>query len=373
MANGHFDMKDSTAGDYDIPAGQEICKDFVRNVCNRGNKCKFFHPPNDGAESRPKPQEFEFCHDYQNRGCRRENCRFVHCSREDEEAFKRFGRVSDCLARAILISGQGSAENINGVPICKDFLVGKCDRGRRCRYWHIDPEADSHGIMRDRCEVGRMYDDYSRAGCLSPYYSRAGMFGYGGGPPGKRCRPDEPDLVGMASVEFSRGPSPSSYVALSDENSSLRHQVEMLKKQVADLTAANEVLLEQNARLRTSKHLGAIQAAPTDVSIAASIAAAATNLLTSTAPTAQQAVSQAAQLGPDTLAAVAVSLAQQSMVARQNLGLTAATCAPPHLPLVSYPTTYARADTSKLCFRDNKCCILLLVFDLGTYYMAGGR
>lgn len=24
----------------------DICRDFLRNVCTRGNKCKFFHPKN---------------------------------------------------------------------------------------------------------------------------------------------------------------------------------------------------------------------------------------------------------------------------------------------------------------------------------------
>ena len=46
---------------------------------------------------------------------------------------------------------------------------------------------------------------------------------------------------------------PLSYQLLDEENNMLRRKVEEMKKQVADLTAANEVLLEQNARYRVSK------------------------------------------------------------------------------------------------------------------------
>lgn len=40
------------------------------------------------------------------------------------------------MARAIYISTR--SENINGVPVCKEFLNnGICERDSRCRYWHI--------------------------------------------------------------------------------------------------------------------------------------------------------------------------------------------------------------------------------------------
>lgn len=73
----------------------------------------------------------------------------------------------------------------------------------------------------------------------------------------RRMDPDYP-LDGFRTFEnryppLSPNSKPLSYQLLEDENSLLRKKVEELKKQVADLTATNEVLLEQNARYRVSK------------------------------------------------------------------------------------------------------------------------
>lgn len=35
--------------------------------------------------------EKTFCHDYQNSTCRRPACKFLHCTREEEEIFRRTG------------------------------------------------------------------------------------------------------------------------------------------------------------------------------------------------------------------------------------------------------------------------------------------
>jgi hypothetical protein len=63
----------------------KVCRDFLRNVCHRGNKCRFRHPDGNELESlgsnRP---ESMFCHDYQNRACSRSNCKFIHCTREEQ-------------------------------------------------------------------------------------------------------------------------------------------------------------------------------------------------------------------------------------------------------------------------------------------------
>ncbi len=130
-----------------------VCRDFMRNVCSRGNKCKFRHPPQppqppsstlgqsnaaavaDSASAEatqdqyvqqhqadkigawvttsssslappatsssspcvPAPPSSElqdsivFCHDFQNLTCHRGNCRFLHCSRQEEEEFRGSG------------------------------------------------------------------------------------------------------------------------------------------------------------------------------------------------------------------------------------------------------------------------------------------
>lgn len=44
-----------------------ICRDFLNKVCNRGTRCKFYHPPgSEGSKPNEKEQEdFNFCIDYQ--------------------------------------------------------------------------------------------------------------------------------------------------------------------------------------------------------------------------------------------------------------------------------------------------------------------
>ena len=67
-----------------------MCRDYLRNVCKRGKKCKFFHP--DGMPPKTTT-ELIFCHDFQNKECSRQRCKFIHCSREEEEHFRLTGEL----------------------------------------------------------------------------------------------------------------------------------------------------------------------------------------------------------------------------------------------------------------------------------------
>ncbi|CAG7727988.1 unnamed protein product, partial [Allacma fusca] len=69
---------------------EKLCRDFVRNVCNRGKSCKFIHPENVKIRTDPI-----FCHDYQQNKCFRSTCKFIHCTREDEEHFKQTGELPE--------------------------------------------------------------------------------------------------------------------------------------------------------------------------------------------------------------------------------------------------------------------------------------
>ena len=69
---------------------KEMCRDYLRNVCKRGKKCKFFHP--DGMPPKTTT-ELIFCHDFQNKECSRQRCKFIHCSREEEEHFRLTGEL----------------------------------------------------------------------------------------------------------------------------------------------------------------------------------------------------------------------------------------------------------------------------------------
>jgi hypothetical protein len=62
--------------------------DYLRNVCKRGRRCKYRHPNPDEARNLGRKQDITICHDFQNTGCRRQNCKFLHITRELESASK---------------------------------------------------------------------------------------------------------------------------------------------------------------------------------------------------------------------------------------------------------------------------------------------
>ena len=45
------------------PESREECRDFKRNVCNKGDKCKYYHPPRDINSIFERNS---VCHDFQN-------------------------------------------------------------------------------------------------------------------------------------------------------------------------------------------------------------------------------------------------------------------------------------------------------------------
>jgi hypothetical protein len=43
---------------------QDVCRDFLNNVCDRGSRCKFFHPSHVKHQT-ADVEEYTFCKDYQ--------------------------------------------------------------------------------------------------------------------------------------------------------------------------------------------------------------------------------------------------------------------------------------------------------------------
>ncbi|GMR44173.1 hypothetical protein PMAYCL1PPCAC_14368 [Pristionchus mayeri] len=130
----------------------DICRDFLKNICNRGNRCKFYHP-SDSPAANEKDQEVHFCIDFQNRGCHRDNCRFVHVPREEADRYKATKEFNLLLARAV--AAVSTSDTINGIPVCKEFQTGKCSRGvNRCRYWHVNMEEERERRRRGLPPLG---------------------------------------------------------------------------------------------------------------------------------------------------------------------------------------------------------------------------
>lgn len=75
----------------------EICRDYLRGTCTRGSKCKYSHVSSGDASlaglSFRTDKPIEFCHDFQNGRCNRPTCKYIHCSKEEEEEFRRSGKL----------------------------------------------------------------------------------------------------------------------------------------------------------------------------------------------------------------------------------------------------------------------------------------
>ncbi|XP_064613544.1 zinc finger CCCH domain-containing protein 10-like [Liolophura sinensis] len=229
--------------------GDDICRDYLRNVCKRGKRCKYRHPDSSEAKELGRRQEYTFCHDFQNTGCRRANCKFLHCTREEEDHHKQTGQLPVRLQQAAALGIGVTPKELpllrGEVPICKDYLNGECKRGAKCKFRHVSGveyefevrKSDHTPLSRTRTQ-SKLYDPYEDE------FERFERFEYEHTPLKRR----------RSEFEYeSRYSRPLSYQLLEDENTMLRRKVDELKKQVADLTATNEVLLEQNARYRVSK------------------------------------------------------------------------------------------------------------------------
>ncbi|XP_061076220.1 zinc finger CCCH domain-containing protein 10 [Conger conger] len=335
-----------------------VCRDFLRNVCKRGKRCRFRHPDfNEVPDLGVQKNEFIFCHDHQNRECSRVNCRFVHGSKEDEDYYKKTGelplRLRGKVAAGLGLSPTDLPLSRGEVPICRDFLKGECQRGNKCKFRHVRKDYD-YEYEPARVGVGGGLGQGgggmasiggSGVGCGGVGGSMSGLVGGGGGgnmmglgmgcpslggcrdqgmmggggvggvglggclsmgPPGPRrfdrgpCGVYDPLFEGglfetgpleapvdHAALQLKRRrleglrladggggghyelgvqtalpPRPLEYRFLEEENALLRKRVEELKKQVSNLIATNEVLLDQNAQFRSQAKVMTLSSTP---------------------------------------------------------------------------------------------------------------
>ncbi|XP_053724247.1 zinc finger CCCH domain-containing protein 10 [Synchiropus splendidus] len=341
-----------------------VCRDFIRNVCKRGKRCRFKHPYfNEVPDLGVQKNEFIFCHDHQNKECTRANCRFVHGSKEDEDYYKKTGelplRLRGKVAARLGLSPMDLPHSRGEVPICRDFLKGECVRGHKCKFRHVqkdfeyDPSrggvgsvigTNNSGIINAGGGMGGGGGTCggmpglvgggggnnmmgmgcpSLGGCRDPIISGVGGVGPGGmggclsiGTSGQRrydrssCSVYDPLLEsglfdagsleasvdlqikrrrleglrladGSGAGHYELGvqptlvPRPLEYRLLEEENSLLRKRVEELKKQVSNLLATNEVLLEQNAQFRSQAKVMTLSStpAPTEQTLAPPVGA----------------------------------------------------------------------------------------------------
>lgn len=279
------------AADSTDPANR-ICRDFLRNVCHRGKRCKYLH---ERSEDDPV-EEYTFCHDFQNGKCSWPGCKFLHCTESEEKRFRATGELPPHVLNRVKICNSDKSDH----PLCKDFMKGSCQRVN-CKFRHMKKEEPQHNLMSPSHHNasrpqhnfngttngggvggdGRRYeDDRNFHWQIQDHHNNivANNGGYNTSHPADYIGPPEPKrrlVSGETVVHFEASPimgqqhatqptvTPSYYypviprnearaIVLEDENALLRKKIEELKKQVSDLTATNEFLLDQNAQLRMS-------------------------------------------------------------------------------------------------------------------------
>ncbi|XP_073519830.1 zinc finger CCCH domain-containing protein 10 [Phyllobates terribilis] len=325
-----------------------VCRDFLRNVCRRGKRCRFKHPETgDVSDLGVQKNEFVFCHDFQNKQCLRNNCRFIHGTKEDEEHYKKTGELPPRLRQKVA-AGLGLSPtdlpNKDEIPICRDFLKGNCQRDNRCKFRHLQRDFE-FDFSCDR-RVGGLSTGLS-AGVLPATTARS--FEHFGGPDGISETDhfsssfrygdhfDDPVMkrrrVGYDGY-FSA--TPVDYQLLEEENVMLRRRIEDLKKQLSVLAATNEVLLDQNAQFRNQTKVVTLSTLSTTAPTSEQGVRAVTNYNHGIAQTHTTLSSQALQPRPVT---------QQELVASSGAPAPAQSNAAPQLNPEITPLSAALAQT----------------------------
>lgn len=239
-----------------------ICRDFLRNVCNRGSSCKFRHPDGEEAKALGK-KELIFCHDFQNKECRRVNCRFIHCTKQEEEMYRSSGFIAEHILESVNNKGAAASQSaVPAIPVCKDYIKGECKRSGRCKYRHVTPgQYHMENSNNQPPMVQTQQQQQPRRPPPPPQfenYKQPPFEGYEQPPqfdgfgvcepvPKRQAYPDDP-FFGSNGLQETY--LPQHVRLLQEENARLMHKIEELKKQVLDLTATNQFLREQNEQIR---------------------------------------------------------------------------------------------------------------------------
>lgn len=149
-----------------------------------------------------------FCHDFQNSSCQRINCRFLHYSLQEEEYYRTYN---------ILPSSEPKTSNL----FCNDMAIyGQCCHSDACRSNPQKISSESTNFPQNnlkRLSVESRYDSQT-----SKRY--------------RECSDDFDILTVLRRLD--------------EEQKNLRRRIELNEIKIADLSATNEYLMQQNAQIR---------------------------------------------------------------------------------------------------------------------------
>jgi len=288
----------------DSASEKELCRDFKKGDCRRGQRCIYYHP------------ELQVCRDFQNRECSWRGCKYVHVTKSEKEIFDASGVLPPHITNGpfppyppgqIKRSGNegssgsilgkrshdsrssdpparrpppafGSRDNGGGsLDGCRDFEKGDCRRGSRCKFYHpklvICRDFQKGKCDRDSCRFLHMTQEeentYDGNGIVPDHIdkdalrrNRIGSSGGGGdrgSGSGRGGRDD--DSYGRRRGPDNGFPGPAAGAfnaaitleAALQENAMLKlKQVEM-QQQITDLRRMNDTLYEQNQTYRNKQ------------------------------------------------------------------------------------------------------------------------
>jgi len=334
--NSNGSSNDSLGG------SENICRDFLRNVCTRGSRCKFKHPNceeswmvNQHISSRPAG--LIFCHDFQNTHCTRPSCKFVHGTRQDEEHYKVTGELPKPVHPLTLNKGNLlDSTTETDIPICKDYLKGECQRGKKCKFRHIESSRSETKSRHERPE------NYDTPETKRRHFGVVEFCSHNHSPHQFECGSPfrENSTVNQCHYNMMTNSSPPSHPSLLkgsrqvelsifyEENWLLRRKVEELKKQVSDLMATNEFLLDQNAHMRIQGKLPTVSTVATVTIPTVTIANSVTVPVTSS-------VTALGSLGHPVQTVQAMTTTVPLMTSQSTSNLRASIPYPPSLATVS--------------------------------------
>lgn len=107
------------------------CIDYLKGTCNKGRQCSLDHyDVIDDPEHREALVKHVFCHDFQNKRCPRQHCKYLHATFDEQRIFVERGFLAPLVC-------DRNRNKIFNSDICIDNLRSQCIRGNNCQYKHI--------------------------------------------------------------------------------------------------------------------------------------------------------------------------------------------------------------------------------------------
>ncbi|OQR86862.1 hypothetical protein THRCLA_10509 [Thraustotheca clavata] len=138
-----------------VPEDAPVCMSFTRGACKRGDKCNFRHIVGENAEATAPtetaptpsfvvvnnaPDDAPVCMSYRKGKCKRgDKCNFRHIDGDLPEENEDTPIPSAPVAAPEVQVKEEVEEDDedDDTPICKSFQQGKCKRGAQCKYRHV--------------------------------------------------------------------------------------------------------------------------------------------------------------------------------------------------------------------------------------------